>query len=81
MLGELNKDFKMEEDDFKKDELINIKLPRSQYEILKVIIQREEAYNWLTGNLKSSWLWIVGGGILTIWLLYDKIHFLFNGVK
>jgi len=66
-----------EEPDFKDDELINIKLPRSQYELLKTMIKREEANLWLTNALKNSWIWIVGGGVLTIWLLFDK----FNGVK
>lgn len=63
-----------EYDDFKDDELINIKLPRKQYEMLKDIIAREEAYNWFTSALRSSWLWIVGGGILTLILLYDRLH-------
>lgn len=59
--------------DFKDDELINIKLPRRQYERLKTMIEREEAYDRLTSMLKSSWIWIVGGGMLTIFLLYDRI--------
>lgn len=63
----------MIEDDFKEDELINIKLPRKQYEVLKVMIEREQTYDRLTSMLKSSWIWIVGGGILTIILLYDRI--------
>lgn len=63
-----------ENDDFKGDELINIKLPRREYEMLKTIIAREEAYNWLTSALRSNWLWIVGGGILTLIMLYDRLH-------
>lgn len=61
-------------DDFNKDELINIKLPRKQYELLKTMIEREEAYGWFTNTLKSSWLWIVGGGVLTLIMLYDRFH-------
>lgn len=68
----------MIEDDFKEDELINIKLPRKQYEILKIMIEREQAYDRLTSMLKSSWIWIVGGGMLTLVLLWDRIHL---GVK
>jgi hypothetical protein len=61
-------------EDFKDDELIVIKLPRKKYEILNNMIEREQAYNWFTSALKSSWLWIVGGGILSIILLYDRFH-------
>lgn len=65
-------------DDFRKDELINIKLPREQYELLKAMIEREQAYTWLTNTLKNNWIWLVGSGILTIWLLYDKVHLLWT---
>lgn len=65
-------------DDFKEDELINIKLPRKQYEVLKTMIEREETYTRLTNALKSSWIWVIGGGILTLILLWDRIHL---GVK
>lgn len=69
----------MSDDDFKEDELISIKLPRAQYEILKTMIKREQAYNWFKKALTNSGLWVVGGGILTLLLLYDKIILLFNG--
>lgn len=59
--------------DFKDDELINIKLPRRQYEVLKNMIEREQSYDRLTSTLKSSWIWIVGGGILTLFLLWDRL--------
>jgi hypothetical protein len=72
----------MSEDDFKEDELIDIRLPRKQYETLKLMIEREQAYNWFINTIKNNWLWVVGGGVLSIWLLYDKFHILFsNGVK
>lgn len=60
--------------DFKNDELINIKLPRKEYEVLKVLIEREQTYSRLTNSLKSSWIWVVGGGILTLIMLYDRFH-------
>lgn len=60
--------------DNKNDEIINVKLPRSQYDILREVIRREEAYNYWTARIKSSWVFVVGGGILTIFLLWDKIH-------
>jgi hypothetical protein len=61
-------------DDFKDDELIDIRLPRKEYNTLKTMIEREETYTRITGSLKSSWIWVVGGGALTILLLWDKLH-------
>lgn len=69
----------MSEDDFKEDELISIKLPRQQYELLKKMIEREQAYNWIKNTLSNNWIWVVGGGVLTFWLLFDKINLLING--
>ena len=60
--------------DFKDDELINIKLPRKQYKVLQTMIEREETYSRLTGMFKSTWIWVVGGGILTLILLWDRLH-------
>lgn len=68
----------MIEEDFKEDELITIKLPRKEYEMLKVMIKREEASQWFVNYLKSSWVWVIGGGVLTLILLWDRIHL---GVK
>lgn len=62
-----------EDNPFKDDELVSIQLPRRQYEVLKTMIAREEAYSWFTAALKNSWLWIVGGGILTVLILWDRI--------
>lgn len=63
----------MSDDDFKDDELITIKLPRKDYEMLKTMIKREEASQWFINSLKHSWVWVVGGGILTLFLLWDRI--------
>lgn len=70
----------MTEEDFKDDQLISIKLPRSQYELLKTIIEREEAYNWFINRLRNNLVWVVAGGILTIFMLYDKIHLYMQGM-
>lgn len=71
-----------ENDDFKNDELIEVKLSRDQYQVLKEMIKRDQAYDWLTKKLKSNWLFVVGGGALTLWALYDKFQTaLFGTVK
>lgn len=68
-------------DDFKDDELIEIKLPRKDYEILRTIIKREEAYSWFTAAIKNHWVWVAGGGIVILWNLYERFHTLFVTVK
>lgn len=68
----------MNDEMYKEEELVNIKLPRKEYEILKTMIKREEASQWFVNYMKSSWVWIVGGGILSVILLWDRIHL---GVK
>ncbi len=67
----------MEED----DEIITVQLPRKEYKILRQVIEREEAYSWFKRQLATSWIWIVGGGALTLLLLWDKVYNLFDGVR
>lgn len=64
----------MSEDDFKDDELITIKLPRKQYEMLKSILEREEAMSWLQSRVKAWWIWTAAGGLIAVWTLWDKFH-------
>lgn len=66
--------------DYKNDELVNVKLPRGDLEIIRNVIKREKAYNWFTGAMKSTSIWIVAGGVVTLFVLWDKIIALI-GVK
>jgi len=68
-----------DEENFKDDVLIEIKLSRSQYVVLKNMLRREEAYGTFVGMIKSNWIFIVAGGVLSLWALWDKITLL--GVK
>ena len=70
----------MPQEDFKDDELIDVQLPRSQYKILKEVIQREEAYNWCYRMIVTNWIFIVAGGVLTVLLLFEKLQS-FIGIK
>lgn len=63
----------MNDDDFKDQELIEIKLSRSQYAVLKNMLKREEAYGTFVGMIKSNWIFVVAGGVLSLWALWDKI--------
>jgi len=70
----------MPQEDFKDDELVDVQLPRSQYKILKEVIQREEAYNWFYRMIVTNWIFIVAGGVLTVLLLFEKLQS-FIGIK
>jgi hypothetical protein len=54
---------------------------KKELEALKKIASERIAYDTLTNKLKSNWIWIVGGGVLTIWALWDKFHALLFTVK
>lgn len=60
----------MSEDDYKEIEIIDVKLPRKDYETLKRVLEREDAYHWLTSKMKSFWVWTVAGGVLTFIAIY-----------
>ncbi|PSH64646.1 hypothetical protein CU103_12235 [Phyllobacterium sophorae] len=60
-------------DDNKQDEIIEVKIPRKDYETLRDMIEREQSYTYITAYLKSFWLWAVIGGILTVWSFWDKL--------
>lgn len=66
---------------YKDDEIIIVKLPRAQYEILRTVLKREEAYNWVGNTLRSSWVWVAAGGLLSVIALWDTIKNLLIGVK
>ncbi len=67
------------EDVNKDDELVLVRVPRSQAKTLRRIIQREEAYDLFTTKLKTNWIWIVGGGLVTLFVLYEKFNTLIAG--
>lgn len=60
--------------DNKNDEIINVKLPRAKYELLRQMIAREEAMGWLEVKWRSHWVWVIGGGLVTLFLLWEKIQ-------
>lgn len=57
----------------RQDEIIEVKLPRRDYETLRTMLERERTYSNITNYLKSFWVWAVAGGILTIWALWDQL--------
>lgn len=66
----------------KSDEIVTVRLPRSEYETLRVLIQERETYQNVTLMLKTHWIWVVGAGCLSLYTFWDKIHlYLLQGVK
>lgn len=61
------------------DELVDIRLPRAEAEVLRTMIKREETYNNITAMFKSSWIWVIAGGLLTVFTLWDKIILILKG--
>lgn len=72
----------MTEDEMnKQDEIVTVRLPRSEYETLRALIQERETYRNVATMVKTHWIWIVGGGALALYTLWDKLHVLTLGVK
>lgn len=59
-------------------EMVDVKLPKSEYDRLKKILERERAYDWIGVKLRNHLIWILGTGALTLFLLWEKLQFLFN---
>ena len=63
----------MTDNDYKQDEIIDVKLPRKDFETLREILERESAYTWLKSTMRSWWLWTVVAGIIGVISLYDIV--------
>lgn len=63
----------MIDEDNKEDEVITFKLPRKEAEIIRQMIRERQAMNYIKGWVSTWWVWMVAGGILSVWALWDKI--------
>ncbi len=68
-----------DEDDFKSDEIINVRLPRKDYEVMRQMIRERETMNNITAILKSSWVWVVVSGAIALITLWDTIKIKVGG--
>lgn len=59
--------------DNEKDEVINVRLPRKEYEMLREIIEERQAMNGLRKFLQTKVFWLAGG-ILTILGVYQILR-------
>lgn len=69
----------MENDVNEQDILVTVKLPRKDYELMRKMIEREEAFTWLSSMIRASLIWVIAGGVLSVFLLWDQIHNLVMG--
>lgn len=64
--------------DNKQDEIIDVRLPRKDYETLREVIERENAYTWFKTTIRSWWVWAIAGGLISIFTLSDVIKGVFK---
>lgn len=69
------------QNDYNDDELIDVRLSRKKYELMKQMIEREEAFNWIRRTLSASVIWIIAGGLVSLFLLWEKFQHLIVGNK
>lgn len=55
------------------DEIINIRLPRKDYETMRQLIAERQTMGHVKAIVTSSWVWVVAGGLLAVFALWDKI--------
>ncbi len=65
-----------EEEINREDEIVTLRLPRKDADIVRQMIKERETMNNITAALKSSFIWVVVAGALGCWALWDK----FKGV-
>jgi len=52
-----------------------------EVEALRRMAKERIAYDTIVQKIKTSWIWAVGAGALTLWALWDNIQSLLTGVK
>lgn len=67
--------------DYEQDEIVTVKLSRKEFEIVRKIIAREQAAGWFDTWIKNHWVWIIGGGIVSLMYIGDHIKSLFQGTN
>lgn len=63
----------------RQDELIEIKLPRSEAETLRALIKERQTYNFLIMKIKNWWVFSLAVGALGLIAFGEKLQTLFLG--
>ena len=69
----------MTEADNREDEIIDVKLPRRDYEIMREMIKRQAALGWL-GSYFRNVLLVAAGGLITLFTFWDTIKTFFHTI-
>ena len=56
------------------DQIINVKMPRKDYEIMRQLIRERHTMNNVTAVLKNTYIWIVASGILALYAGWAQIR-------
>lgn len=61
------------------DEIIDVKLPRKDYEIMRDMIRKQEALGWL-GQYFRNVILVAIGGVISLFMFWDTIKAFFTGI-
>lgn len=67
----------MTEIDTKEDEIIDVKMPRKDYKVLREIVEREKTFNWVVNWVRSGWVLIVASAGLLVVNFWDALRKVF----
>lgn len=59
--------------DYDQYDLIDVKLPRKDLQRLEQMIKREESMDWLINWIRNGLVFVIGGGLLVMFALWDWI--------
>lgn len=62
-----------EEKDNYEDQVINVKMPRKDYETMRRLIRERQTMDNVTAILKNTWVWVVVSGVLGCLALWNQI--------
>jgi hypothetical protein len=76
----MSDDFQLR-DSSRDDEIIDVKLPRKDYEIMREMIRKQEALGWL-GRYFRNVILVATGGFISLFMFWDSIkHFIAGFIK
>lgn len=63
----------MTDAEYRQKEIVDVRMSREDFHTMQKMIDERRAYDVITGRLKSLWMWVVVGGVLSIISLWDVI--------
>jgi len=60
------------------DEIIDVRMPKRDYEIMRDMINKQKALNWV-GKWFKQVGFVAAGGIVTVFVMWDSIKSFFFG--